>query len=215
MPEAQGHCPVSAHFGVLAPPPSHASPPPAGYCTREVLVETFEPGRSVAAFIRTPHPQNTQASAPALPLCCAAAMLAANLLPEHLSPPAFQALLLCMLPQRWPLERVPALLCHMSRLDSSHALRHARPPPRLHSCHALRHACPPAAPADCGPGRGHLPEDAAAGQLCAHRPAPRCVAGWVGERGRHDMAQPQAAAGAAPRAHEPTLRPPLLCPTVV
>ncbi|KAL4443762.1 hypothetical protein ABPG75_011499 [Micractinium tetrahymenae] len=38
----------------------HVPRPLEGYCTREVLVETFEPGRSVAHFIRTPHPQNTQ-----------------------------------------------------------------------------------------------------------------------------------------------------------
>lgn len=34
--------------------------PIAGYCTEDVLVETFEPGKSVAHFVRTPHPQNTQ-----------------------------------------------------------------------------------------------------------------------------------------------------------
>ncbi|PSC71628.1 putative serine threonine-kinase abkC isoform A [Micractinium conductrix] len=31
-----------------------------GYCTEDVLVESFEAGQSVANFIRTPHPQNTQ-----------------------------------------------------------------------------------------------------------------------------------------------------------
>ncbi|KAI7844981.1 hypothetical protein COHA_001347 [Chlorella ohadii] len=34
--------------------------PLPGLCTEAVLVETFEAGRSVSEFIRTPHPQNTQ-----------------------------------------------------------------------------------------------------------------------------------------------------------
>jgi hypothetical protein len=41
--------------------PHHPLPSPApGYCTEAVLVESYEPGRSVAAFMHNPHPQNTQ-----------------------------------------------------------------------------------------------------------------------------------------------------------
>jgi aarF domain-containing kinase len=38
----------------------HVPRPLEGYCTEAVLVESYEPGRSVAAFMHNPHPQNTQ-----------------------------------------------------------------------------------------------------------------------------------------------------------
>lgn len=40
--------------------PARALPHSAGLCSEAVLVESFEAGRSVADFIRAPHPQNTQ-----------------------------------------------------------------------------------------------------------------------------------------------------------
>lgn len=74
MPECCWQCSFllerSAAYTPIAhkPPANPPEPPfsarhptmPAGLSTEAVLVETFEPGRSVAEFIRAPHPQNTQ-----------------------------------------------------------------------------------------------------------------------------------------------------------
>lgn len=34
----------------------------AGFCTEDVLVESYEPGASVAHYLRTPHPRNGEVS---------------------------------------------------------------------------------------------------------------------------------------------------------
>ena len=91
--------PPPAPFGwrvrlVPAAPRTSARSPPAprpGFCTEAVLVETFEPGRSVAHHIRHPHRANTQIVALGVDTYLKCAPAPALLLLEALPPLALPA----------------------------------------------------------------------------------------------------------------------------
>ena len=122
-------------------PPTLYLPPSAGYSTESVLVETFEPGRSVAHFIRNPHPWNTQASSRAAwgrvpPLGCRCS--GGRRCFHYCS---------CRCSCCWPWEaHLPPLAPHATASGHKHA--------------QLAVACP----SDSGKGRRRIPQDAADGE---------------------------------------------------